>query len=104
MPKSEDKRIIFVIVEGLSDEAALGLALEKVFMNEKVVVQVTYGDITTRKGVTPDNIIKEVDKFVKQYQKNYHFKSPDDHSATSFAVCHGMFLAEHCGETLLAAH
>jgi hypothetical protein len=92
MPKSENKRIIFVIVEGPSDEAALGLALEKVFMNEKVVVQVTYGDITTRKGVTPDNIIKEVDKFVKQYQKNYHFKKSDFLGIIHIADTDGAFI------------
>ena len=67
-------------------------------LNEQEVLLMYYERMTKIMGQMKD---AEQDVYKK---KNYHFKSPDDHSASSFAVCHGMFLADHRRETLLAAH
>lgn len=71
------RKIVFVIVEGPSDETALGIALNQVFDKESVYVHIMHGDITTRKGVNPQNIIAKVGNEIKSYAKSNHFKQTD---------------------------
>lgn len=68
------KKIVFVIVEGPSDQDALELLLNKIFDRDRVFVHVTYGDITSRAGNTPANILKKVQAEVGKYAKNNHFE------------------------------
>ena len=49
------KKIVLVIVEGASDDTALGVALNQVFDKDSVYIHIMHGDITTRKGVNPQN-------------------------------------------------
>ena len=71
------KKIIFIIVEGPSDQEALGLLLNKFFYQSNVVVHVTYGDITSKTGVNPENIRKHVAAHVKKYAEQYYLKQKD---------------------------
>ena len=50
------RKIVFVIVEGPSDEEALGVLLSKICDEDSVYVHITHGDITTQNGVTQNNI------------------------------------------------
>lgn len=68
-----NKKIVFIIVEGPSDEDALGVLFNKIFDNSKVYIHVIHGDITTKHGNNPSNILKKVTAEVQQYTKNYHF-------------------------------
>ena len=52
------KKIVLVIVEGASDDTALGVALNQVFDKDSVYIHIMHGDITTRKGVNPQNTQK----------------------------------------------
>ncbi len=54
------KKIIFVIVEGPSDETALGYALSKLCEKEQVYVHVVHYDITTKDFVTPASKRKKI--------------------------------------------
>ena len=56
------RKVVFVIVEGASDETALGITLNQVFDKESVHVHIMHGDITTRTGVTSQNIVAKVGK------------------------------------------
>lgn len=67
------KKIIFIIVEGPSDEEALGVILSKIFNNSTVYVHIMRCDITTAYGSTPTNIINKVCDEIKQYAKDNHF-------------------------------
>ncbi len=51
------KKIVLVIVEGPSDDTALGIALNRIYDRDFVYVHIMHGDITTRQGVTPVNIV-----------------------------------------------
>lgn len=66
------KKFIFVIVEGSSDEDALGAVLDKSFDKSKVVIHVERQDITTKTGNTPSNIVKKVCKAIQMHAKNNH--------------------------------
>ena len=50
------KKLIFVIVEGPSDDNAIGYFLDKIFDKNKVYVHIMHCDITTERGATPNNI------------------------------------------------
>lgn len=59
------KKIIFFIVEGIADKTALAVALEKIYSNQRVVVKVVGGDITSDYKTTPENVPKKIVELVK---------------------------------------
>lgn len=71
------RKVVFVIVEGASDETALGITLNQVFDKESVHVHIMHGDITTRTGVTPQNIVAKVGNEVRAYATSNHYKESD---------------------------
>ena len=71
------KKIVLVIVEGASDDTALGVALNQVFDKDSVYIHIMHGDITTRKGVNSQNIISKIGDEVKGYAKSQHYKASD---------------------------
>lgn len=71
------RKVVFVIVEGPSDETALGIVLNQVFDKESVHVHIMHGDITTRTGVTSQNIVAKVGNEVRAYAIANHYKAND---------------------------
>lgn len=71
------RKIVFVIVEGASDETALGIALNQVFDKDSVHVHIMHGDITTRTGVTSQNIVAKVGNEVRNYARSNHYTAKD---------------------------
>lgn len=69
------RKIVFVIVEGPSDDEALGILFSKIYGENSVYVHIVHGDITTKKGVTSSNIVSKIGNFVKQYAKDMHYKA-----------------------------
>lgn len=67
------KKVVFVIVEGVSDDTALGISLGHVFDKESVYIHIMRGDITTRNGVNSQNIIAKIGDVVKSYAKSQHY-------------------------------
>lgn len=71
------KKIVFVIVEGPTDNDALGLVFEHFFKDKEVYVHIVHGDITTRTGINNANILKAVVEEIKGYASNMHLTSKD---------------------------
>lgn len=44
------RKIVFVIVEGPSDDEALGVLFSKIYDKDSVYVHIMHGDITTQAG------------------------------------------------------
>ncbi len=61
------KKIIFVIVEGPSDEEALGVLLNRIYDSKAVYVHVMHCDITTELDVNPSNVVAKIGSLVKEY-------------------------------------
>ena len=61
------KKIVFVIVEGPSDEEAIGVLLSRIYDVSSVYVHVVHGDITTELDAVPDNIVKKISDIVRRY-------------------------------------
>lgn len=67
------KKIIFVIVEGPSDEEALGVILNRFYDQNAVHVHIMRKDITSENGITPSNIFSKIGNEIRQYAKSNHF-------------------------------
>lgn len=71
------KKIVLVIVEGPSDDTALGIGLSQVFDKDKVYIHIMHGDITTRNGVTALNIVSIIGDEVRRYARSQHYRASD---------------------------
>lgn len=71
------KKVVLVIVEGPSDDTALGIMLHQIYDKDSVHVHIMHGDITTRKGVRSDNIVAKIGDEVRAYAKSQHYSSKD---------------------------
>ena len=69
------RKIVFVIVEGPSDDDALGLLLEKLYDKSRVYVHITRGDITTRRDTDPAKILERIVDEVKTFARSNHFQN-----------------------------
>ena len=72
-----EKRVIAVIVEGPSDEIAIGGILKEFFSSEEVQFAVVHGDITSESSVTIENAVSEVNKLVQGIVTRYGYKMDD---------------------------
>lgn len=90
------KKIVFVIVEGPSDQDALELLLNNIFDNNRVFVHVTYGDITSKKGNNSSNIIKKVTEEIKKYANNNHFSKVHFRQVIHVIDMDGAYVSEDC--------
>ena len=71
------KKIVFVIVEGPSDDVALGYFLEKIYDSSLVHFHIMHCDITTERNVNSANILNKVGGVVKVYKNSNHLKTSD---------------------------
>ena len=69
------KKIVFVIVEGPSDQEALALQLSRLFDPQAVHVHIMHRDITSDLGITPANVISKVSHEIQQFAESLHIKS-----------------------------
>ena len=61
------KKIVFVIVEGPSDEEALGVLLNRIYDSKVVHVHIMHCDMTTELNVNPGNVVAKIGDLVKDY-------------------------------------
>lgn len=64
------KRIVYIIVEGPSDEEALGLFLNRIYDKNSVHVHIVHGDLTTMDG----NIKNMIADAIRCYADSTHLK------------------------------
>lgn len=88
--KSE-KRVIAVIVEGPSDENAIGGILKEYFSSEEVQFAVVHGDITSNELTTVDNVIKKLSNLIDGIRKKYGYNWNDFIKVIHIADTDGVF-------------
>jgi hypothetical protein len=71
------QKIIFFIVEGITDKTCLSLVLSKIITSPVVRFEVTYGDITTRTGINTANIELNIAEYAKKYAKESKTRRED---------------------------
>lgn len=90
------KKIVFIIVEGPSDQDALELLLNNIFDSNRVFVHVTYGDITSRTGNNTSNILKKVTEEIIGYARNNHFDKVHFQQVIHIIDMDGAYVSEDC--------
>lgn len=88
------KKIVLVIVEGPSDDAALGVMLTQIYDKNSVYVHIMHGDITTRKGVTSQNIVSKIGNDVRDYAKSQHYTAKDFQQIIHIVDTDGAYIPE----------
>ena len=88
------KKIVFVIVEGPSDDAALGVILNRLYDKTAVHVEITQGDITSEIAVTPGNVAAKIGDLVRGYAKSNHYKVTDFQEVIHLIDMDGAFIPE----------
>lgn len=66
------KKIVFVIVEGPSEDDALGVLLDKIYDRDKVYIQITRCDITLADYTESSQVLTRITDVVKKYAKDNH--------------------------------
>lgn len=71
------KKVIYVIVEGGTDETSLNRILKKINNEKLIKFIVIQGDITSQNGTEPSNVKIKLNSFVKRDMGIYSFKKSD---------------------------
>lgn len=99
------KKVVFVIVEGPSDDEALGVLFSHIFDRNSVFVHIMHRDITSERGVRPDNILSRLGNEVRTYAKANHFTRKDFQEIIHITDMDGAYVAdEHIVEDPSAKH
>lgn len=88
-----EKKVIAVIVEGPSEEAALGPILKKYFASEEVQFAVVHGDITLGDNVSMDTIISKIGNLIESIKTRYGYRTEDFLKIIHIADTDGAFVA-----------
>ncbi|MEG1999453.1 MAG: hypothetical protein RR015_05510 [Bacteroidales bacterium] len=88
------RKIVFLIVEGISDKTALSAILSRLLTDKETVVEVTHGDITSERGVSQSNIIKIVGAFIKKYAQQYFLQKEDFCEVVQIVDMNGAYIPD----------
>lgn len=72
-----EKKVVVVIVEGPSDEMAIGGILKEFFSSEEVQFAVVHGDITSDYKTTVENVVSKMDALIKPIMIRYGYEWKD---------------------------
>lgn len=93
MIKNEKKVIVF-IVEGMSEEAALGTIMKEFFVNEQVQFFIVHGDITLHDYVSVDKILLKINKVLDTVKERYRYKTSDFLKIIHITDTDGVFISD----------
>ncbi len=72
-----EKRVVAVIVEGPSDENAIGGIMKEYFSSDEVQFAVVHGDITSSDYTTVDNVVRKIDDLIDGMRDKYGYHWDD---------------------------
>ena len=90
-----EKKVVAVIVEGPSDENAIGGVLKEFFASEEVQFAVVHGDITSDYSTTKENVVSRVSALIGTIKSKYGYKWGDFVKIIHIADTDGTF-AKNC--------
>lgn len=88
------KKVVFVIVEGPSDDDALGVILNRLYDNSQVHIEIIHGDITADLNIQPGDIAIKLCGIVKSYAESMHFKQEDFQEIIHLVDMDGSFIPD----------
>lgn len=94
-----EKKVVVLIVEGPSEEAALGSILKEFFSNEEIQFLVVHGDITVQDYTSVENIISKLNELIDTLKQKYGYKETDFLKIIQIADTDGAF----CKDIIIGA-
>ncbi len=91
-----EKKVIAFIVEGASDEAALGTIMKEYFSDNEVQFVVIRGDITTKDYVSKDAILKKINEQIEEVKKRYRYQTEHFIKIIHLTDADGVYVGEDC--------
>lgn len=89
-----EKKVIMFIVEGPSDEAALGTIMKEIFAQNHIRFIVVRGDITTKNDVSPNNVVNKIYDMVKLEKDRYRYRTSDFSQIIHIVDTDGVFIPD----------
>ncbi len=89
-----EKKVIAFIVEGRSEEVALGSIIKEYFSNNEVQFVVIRGDITTKDYVSADSILKKIDSHIDRVKEKYRYSYEDFIRIIHLTDADGVFIGK----------
>ncbi|MFT4104630.1 MAG: hypothetical protein QM657_02635 [Lacrimispora sp.] len=99
--KNSEKRVLLFLVEGPSDEAAIGTIMKEYFKAEQVQFLVVHGDITVRDYVSTDKILSRINDLLNKVKSRYGYKNADFVRIIHLTDSDGVFIPD---ERVYQAH
>lgn len=89
-----EKKVVVFLVEGSSDEAALGTIMTEYFSSNEVQFIVVHGDITLKDYVSVDSISKKINEQIEIIRKKYRYDITDFMKIIHIADTDGVYISQ----------
>ncbi len=89
-----EKKVIVFIVEGASDEAALGTIMKEYFAGNETRFLVVHGDITIKDYVTLESIVAKINERIEDIQNRYRYQTSDILKIIHLSDTDGVFIED----------
>lgn len=89
-----EKKIVAFIVEGPSDEAALGTIMKEYFSSNEVRFVVVHGDITLKDYVSKDSILIKINEQIEGVKSKYRYNQDDFVMIIHIADTDGVYIPD----------
>lgn len=89
-----EKKVVVFIVEGSSDEAALGSIMKEYFSDNEVRFVVVHGDITLKDYVSNGHILKKIHEQIESIKRKYRYKQRDFIKIIHITDMDGVYIPE----------
>ena len=86
--------MIAFVVEGPSEEAALGTVMSEYFSGSEVKFAVVHGDITLKDYVSMDGILKKIKEQIDSVKKKYRYETEDFIKIIHLTDTDGVFIED----------
>ena len=89
-----EKKVVAFIVEGSSDEAALGTIMKEHFSKDEVQFVVVHGDITLKDYVSVGNILIKINEQIEGVKSRYRYAQDDFLKIIHIVDTDGVYIPE----------
>lgn len=91
------RRVILIISEGPTEKISLENILKKEYQDKKIKFQYLYGDITTKNGVTINNIETKIQEAIKAFiKRDKGFNKSDILKIIHLVDTDGCYIPDNC--------
>lgn len=89
-----EKKVVAFIVEGPSDEAALGTIMKEYFSSNEVQFVIVHGDITLKDYVSVDSILMKINEQIEGVKNRYRYHQEDFIKIIHIADMDGVYIPD----------